>query len=75
MKEHYQVETILLKPGDCVFHNPIVIHGSFSNKSDKNRRAFNFSIRSKNAKKDNILYKKYRENLGDFLKTKNNTRL
>ena len=70
MKEKYQVETILLRPGDCIFHGPTTIHGSFSNKSDKNRRAFNFSIRSKNAKKDDILYKKYRENLGNFLNTK-----
>tara|TARA_B100000287_G_scaffold435136_1_gene502060 strand:- start:5902 stop:6651 length:750 start_codon:yes stop_codon:yes gene_type:complete len=38
---------IQVQPGDCVIHDALVVHGSNSNISSKNRRAFNFSIASK----------------------------
>ena len=70
MKKKYKLESTILNPGDCLIHNPIIIHGSMSNKSDKNRRAFNFSIKSKNAHRDDFSYKKYKEKLTEFLNTK-----
>tara|TARA_X000001382_G_scaffold24809_2_gene15423 strand:- start:429 stop:1214 length:786 start_codon:yes stop_codon:yes gene_type:complete len=70
IKEKYKLETTTLNPGDCLIHNPLVIHGSFPNKSFKNRRAFNFSISSKNVKRDDNLYIKYRKNLNCFLNKK-----
>jgi hypothetical protein len=30
---------IELKPGECSFHHPLMVHGSFENRSDKARRA------------------------------------
>ena len=55
-----------VKPGDCVIHDALVVHGSESNVSSKNRRAFNFSI----ASRDKINSKKlaiYKAKLKKFL--------
>ncbi|MAM05816.1 MAG: hypothetical protein CMD06_07690 [Flavobacteriales bacterium] len=55
-----------VKPGDCVIHDALVVHGSESNASSKNRRAFNFSI----ASRDKINSKKlaiYKAKLKKFL--------
>ena len=38
---------LLMFTGDCVIHDALVVHGSKSNISYKNRRAFNFSIASR----------------------------
>ena len=57
---------INVSPGDCVIHDALVVHGSRSNISYKNRRAFNFSIASKdkiNKKKLNL----YKNKLKKFL--------
>ena len=41
-----------MEKGDCIIHNPLVVHGSESNKSNINRGSFNFSMKSKQAKED-----------------------
>jgi ectoine hydroxylase-related dioxygenase (phytanoyl-CoA dioxygenase family) len=30
---------IELKPGECSFHHPLMVHGSFENRTDRPRRA------------------------------------
>ncbi len=55
-----------VKPGDCVIHDALVIHGSENNNSTTNRRAINFSISSLD-KVDKIKLKKYKTKLKDFL--------
>jgi phytanoyl-CoA hydroxylase len=58
---------IELELGDCVIHNALVIHGSEANKSNYNRDAFNFSIASKYAVRNNHLYENYQKKLSSFL--------
>jgi hypothetical protein len=58
---------IELELGDCVIHNALVVHGSEANNSDYNRHAFNFSIASKYAVRDNQLYENYQQKLLSFL--------
>ena len=53
-------------PGDCVIHDALVVHGSKSNISSKNRRAFNFSIASRD-KINNKKLKLYKNKLKKFL--------
>ena len=66
----YQKTYIELEAGDCVIHNALVIHGSDENKSNFDRNAFNFSIGSIRAERDEDLFNKYQKNLSDFLKRK-----
>jgi ectoine hydroxylase-related dioxygenase (phytanoyl-CoA dioxygenase family) len=57
-----------VSPGDCVIHDALVVHGSKSNISNKNRRAFNFSIASRdsiNKKKLNLYKNKLKKFLDD----------
>jgi phytanoyl-CoA hydroxylase len=61
---------IELELGDCIIHNALVIHGSEENKSKYNRNAFNFSIASKYAVRNNQLYEKYQKRLSSFLSKK-----
>ncbi|HXW60611.1 MAG TPA: phytanoyl-CoA dioxygenase family protein, partial [Myxococcota bacterium] len=61
---------IELELGDCVIHNALVIHGSEANKSNCNRDAFNFSIASKYAVRNNQLYESYQKKLSSFLSTR-----
>ncbi len=51
---------------DCVLHSPLVVHGSYENKSEFDRKAFNFSIASKNAVQNKVLFEKYKKNLDQF---------
>ena len=53
-------------PGDCVIHDALVVHGSNSNISYKNRRAFNFSIASRD-KINKRKLKLYKNKLKKFL--------
>jgi len=62
----YKKIFIDVQPGDCVIHDALVAHGSESNISSKNRRAFNFSISSKDKVNDKSL-KKYKDKLKNFL--------
>tara|TARA_B100000927_G_C16367481_1_gene430059 strand:+ start:17 stop:766 length:750 start_codon:yes stop_codon:yes gene_type:complete len=65
----YKKVFIDVKPGDCVIHDALVVHGSESNKSLKNRRAFNFSIASQD-KVNKTKLKKYKDKLKKFLNRK-----
>ncbi|MFN7948078.1 MAG: phytanoyl-CoA dioxygenase family protein [Blastocatellia bacterium] len=38
-REQFRPVAVELKPGECAFHHPLLVHGSFSNKSDRARRA------------------------------------
>jgi ectoine hydroxylase-related dioxygenase (phytanoyl-CoA dioxygenase family) len=62
----YKKIFIDVQPGDCVIHDALVAHGSESNISSKNRRAFNFSISSKDKVNAKSL-KKYKDKLKNFL--------
>jgi ectoine hydroxylase-related dioxygenase (phytanoyl-CoA dioxygenase family) len=37
-QEQFQPVAIELKAGECSFHHPLMVHGSFENKSDRPRR-------------------------------------
>jgi ectoine hydroxylase-related dioxygenase (phytanoyl-CoA dioxygenase family) len=58
---------INLSKGDCVVHNPLVVHGSNANLSEFDRKAFNFSIASSKAKRLKSLYQNYQNQLQNFL--------
>ena len=58
---------ITLSKGDCVVHNPLVVHGSESNLSEFDRKAFNFSIASSKAKRLEESYQKYLNKVQNFL--------
>ena len=68
-KKYKKIITELSK-GDCIIHDPLVVHGSEKNNDINDRRAFNFSIKSKNVKRSKIKYKKYLSNLDKFIKSK-----
>lgn len=70
LSNKYKKVYIDLSPGDCVIHNPLIVHGSESNKSEYERRGFNFSIVSWNSKRNEKLYSEYRSKLISFLKQK-----
>jgi ectoine hydroxylase-related dioxygenase (phytanoyl-CoA dioxygenase family) len=58
---------ITLSKGDCVVHNPLVVHGSDANLSEFDRRAFNFSIASSKAKRLEEAYQNYQDKVQKFL--------
>jgi phytanoyl-CoA hydroxylase len=58
---------IELNKGDCVLHNSTTVHGSEPNESDTDRNAFNFSIASLKAVRDEDLFSLYKANLNSFL--------
>ena len=70
IKRKYKKQYVRLNKGDCIIHNPLVIHGSEKNKSIIDRSAFNFSIKSKRAKQDIAGWDGYRKKLNIFLKNK-----
>ena len=37
--DNFTPKSIELKKGECVFHHPLAVHGSYPNKSPKPRRA------------------------------------
>lgn len=37
--DQFEPHAMQLKRGECVFHHPLVVHGSFANQSDRPRRA------------------------------------
>ncbi len=69
-KKKYKKHYVKVKKGDCIIHSPLVIHGSEKNKSNINRGAFNFSMKSKKAKWDVKGWNDYRKKLKTFLKKK-----
>ena len=40
-----------LSKGDCLIHNPHVLHGSDDDKSQYDRKAFNFSLSNQNSQR------------------------
>ncbi|MGH9880304.1 MAG: phytanoyl-CoA dioxygenase family protein [Pyrinomonadaceae bacterium] len=38
-KREFKPVAIELKPGECSFHHPLMVHGSYENRTDKSRRA------------------------------------
>jgi ectoine hydroxylase-related dioxygenase (phytanoyl-CoA dioxygenase family) len=70
IKKKYKKRYIELKKGDCIIHNPLVVHGSKKNRSQVNRAAFNMSIKSKKAKRYIVGFNDYKKKLRSFLKMK-----
>lgn len=62
-KTHYR-----LKAGDCVAHDSRIIHGSYKNLKENDRRAFIISFITKNSIKDKIKQKKYENRLSKISK-------
>ena len=63
-----------LKPGDCIVHNSLIIHGSNKNLSNKTRSGLTLRYISKNEKFDNFKIAKYKKSLEKnvkFLKENN----
>ena len=75
VKQKFIKKYIELELGDCVIHNSQVVHGSDANFSKIDRNAFNFSIASKLAIRNENLYKNYQKNLSLFLHQKKNKRI
>lgn len=67
IKRKYKKHYVEVKKGDCIIHNPLVIHGSKENKSNINRGAFNFSMKSKKAKRNIKGWNDYRKKLSIYL--------
>jgi ectoine hydroxylase-related dioxygenase (phytanoyl-CoA dioxygenase family) len=63
----YHKTYIELVKGDCVIHSALVVHGSDENRSAYDRNAFNFSIASRRAIRDEALFNRYKSNLEKFL--------
>jgi ectoine hydroxylase-related dioxygenase (phytanoyl-CoA dioxygenase family) len=63
----FKKELISLDVGDCVVHNSWVVHGSEENRSGVDREAFNFTLTSINAIRDDLMYEEYQDRLTDFL--------
>lgn len=61
---------IQLEVGDCVVHNSLVVHGADPNIGSVSREAFNFTISSKMAVRDELLYQRYQARLKNFLSQK-----
>jgi ectoine hydroxylase-related dioxygenase (phytanoyl-CoA dioxygenase family) len=38
-KQEFKPVAIELKAGECSFHHPLMVHGSYENRTDKSRRA------------------------------------
>lgn len=68
VRKKYKKHYVQVKKGDCIIHNPLVIHGSESNRSSIDRGAFNFSIKSKKAKLNIDGWNNYRKKLSIYLK-------
>jgi len=66
----YPKQYISIKAGDCILHNPLVVHGSDANLSAFDRNAFNFSIGSAKAVRNAELFDQYQYNLKEFLQRK-----
>lgn len=66
----YPKQYISIEVGDCILHNPLVVHGSDENVSHFDRHAFNFSIGSAKAVRNEALFKQYQSNLQEFLQRK-----
>ena len=75
IKKKYKKHYILLKKGECIIHNILVVHGSETNGSSIERGAFNFSIKSKKVKKNVISFNDYKKKFKVFLKTKKKNNL
>ncbi len=59
----YKIETPNLKPGDCLVHHCLVMHGSTKNISSQSRRGFTFQFKNANSKYDLEKKKVYEKSL------------
>jgi ectoine hydroxylase-related dioxygenase (phytanoyl-CoA dioxygenase family) len=63
---------VAAQPGDCIIHDSLVIHGSKKNLSSYERRALNFSIKSKKDTRNKKMFLAYKNKLENYLKLKKN---
>ena len=70
IEKNFKKTYVELNLGDCIIHNALVAHGSEANTSELDRNAFNFSVGSENAKRNEKLFKEYQSKLENFLKRK-----
>jgi len=51
-KAAFKPVPVLLKRGECSFHHPLMVHGSFPNRTDKPRRAAVINLFADGTKSD-----------------------
>lgn len=67
ISENYSLKSVILKPGDAIFFNHLLVHGSPTNCSQLRRRALLIQVRSSDKSKDNNLYEKEVKYRSSFL--------
>tara|TARA_Y100000589_G_C27184829_1_gene642213 strand:+ start:2219 stop:3049 length:831 start_codon:yes stop_codon:yes gene_type:complete len=63
----YEMKEVLLMPGDCIFFNHLLVHGSPTNCSKFRRRAILHQFRINKSEKNQKIYDKEVKNRRDFL--------
>ncbi len=66
----YKIDYLELKPGDCVLHNALVVHGTLPNPKNILCEAFNFTLFNDNNFINQKSHNEYREKLKIFLENK-----
>jgi phytanoyl-CoA hydroxylase len=67
IENNFKKTYVELNLGDCIIHSALVAHGSEANTSGLDRNAFNFSVGSKNVKRNEKLFREYQSKLDNFL--------
>ena len=59
-----------VNPGDCIIHDPYVVHGSYPNRSANKRRSINYTLTSEDNEINMKQHSNYLNELEKFLKAK-----
>lgn len=70
LKKNFKAQTPTLKPGDCLVHHCLTVHGSNQNLSKKKRRGFTFQFKDYYAKYDLKRKKDYEKSLKYQIKSR-----
>ena len=70
LQKYFKTQTPKLKPGDCLIHHCLTIHGSNRNLSEKKRRGFTFQFKDYYARYDKKKKKNYEKSLKIQMKSR-----
>ena len=70
LKKNFKTQTTTLKPGDCLVHHCLTIHGSNRNLSKAKRRGFTFQFKDYYGKYDLKRKKNYEKSLNLQIKSR-----
>ena len=62
----------ILKTGDALIHNCLIVHGSSRNRSNISRKGFTFQFKTKKSKYDYVKIKEYEKKLNYQIKLRDN---